>query len=115
MIARGTILARRVGDTPKNEAERFIGCPVCGGWIDAVISGKSSSTTGPYPHRSRINPNDGCSVRNSNRRLAAQLRDRKNYAMEAAPLIKSKNPQSMVEVNDLQSGGSNRTIGRSRA
>ena len=31
-------------------------------------------------------------------------RDRKDYAMEAARLIKSKNPQSMVEVKDLQSG-----------
>jgi hypothetical protein len=31
-------------------------------------------------------------------------RDRKDYAMEAARLIKSKNPHSMVEVKDLQSG-----------
>jgi hypothetical protein len=31
-------------------------------------------------------------------------RDRKDFAMEAARLIKSKNPQSMVEVKDLQSG-----------
>jgi hypothetical protein len=31
-------------------------------------------------------------------------RDRKDYAMEAARLIKSKNPYSMVEVKDLQSG-----------
>jgi hypothetical protein len=31
-------------------------------------------------------------------------RDRKDYAMEAARLIKSKNPHSMVEVEDLQSG-----------
>jgi hypothetical protein len=30
--------------------------------------------------------------------------DRKDYAMEAARLIKSKNPHSMVEVKDLQSG-----------
>ena len=29
-------------------------------------------------------------------------RDRKDFAMEAARLIKSKNPQSMVEVKDLQ-------------
>ena len=31
-------------------------------------------------------------------------RDRKDYAMEAARLIKSKNPHSMVEVKDIQSG-----------
>ena len=31
-------------------------------------------------------------------------RDRKDYAMEAARLIKSKDPHSMVEVKDLQSG-----------
>jgi hypothetical protein len=31
-------------------------------------------------------------------------RDRKDYAVEAARLIKSKNPHSMVEVKDLQSG-----------
>ena len=31
-------------------------------------------------------------------------RDRKDFAMEAARLIKSKNPHSMVEVKDLQSG-----------
>jgi hypothetical protein len=31
-------------------------------------------------------------------------RDRKDYAMEAARLIKSKNAHSMVEVKDLQSG-----------
>jgi hypothetical protein len=31
-------------------------------------------------------------------------RDRKDYAMEAARLIKSKNPHSLVEVKDLKSG-----------
>ena len=31
-------------------------------------------------------------------------RDRKDYAMEAARLIKSKQPHSIVEVKDLQSG-----------
>jgi hypothetical protein len=32
-------------------------------------------------------------------------RDRKDYAMEAARLIKGKNPHSTVEVKDLESGG----------
>jgi hypothetical protein len=31
-------------------------------------------------------------------------RDRKDYAVEAARLIKSKNPHNMVEVKDLQRG-----------
>jgi len=31
-------------------------------------------------------------------------RDRKDYAMEAARLIKSKYPHSVVEVKDLRSG-----------
>jgi hypothetical protein len=31
-------------------------------------------------------------------------RDRKDYAMEAARLIKSKQPHRMVEVKDLKSG-----------
>ena len=31
-------------------------------------------------------------------------RDRKDYAMEAARVIKSKNPHGLVEVKDLKSG-----------
>ena len=31
-------------------------------------------------------------------------RDRKDFAMEAARLLKSKHPHSIVEVKDLQSG-----------
>jgi len=38
---------------------------------------------------------------------ACSYRDRKDYAMEAARLIKSKNPHSMVEVKDLLIGTSN--------
>jgi hypothetical protein len=33
-----------------------------------------------------------------------RYRDRKDYAMEAARLIKGKNPHSLVEVKDLKSG-----------
>jgi hypothetical protein len=36
-------------------------------------------------------------------RTPRSYRHPKNYAMEAARLIKSKNPHSMVEVKDLQS------------
>ncbi len=38
---------------------------------------------------------------------ARSYRDRKDYAMEAARLIKSKNPHSMVEVKNLLIGTSN--------
>ena len=47
---------------------------------------------------------DGRSVRGSNRRHARTYRDRKDFAMEAARFLKSKNPHSMVEVKDLKSG-----------
>jgi hypothetical protein len=40
-------------------------------------------------------------------------RDRKDYAMDAARLIKSKNPHSMVEVKDLQSGDVTAVVHRS--
>jgi hypothetical protein len=42
-------------------------------------------------------------------------RDRKDYAMGAARLIKSKNPHSMVEIKDLQSGDVMQAIDRARA
>ena len=44
------------------------------------------------------------SVRNLIDGTPRSYRDRKDYAMEAARLIKSKNPHSMVEVKDLKSG-----------
>jgi hypothetical protein len=37
-------------------------------------------------------------------RAPRTYRDRKDYAMEAARFLKSKNPHSMVEVKDPQSG-----------
>jgi hypothetical protein len=33
-IPRGKYIGKRVGDPPKSEAEHFIRCPGCGGWID---------------------------------------------------------------------------------
>jgi hypothetical protein len=41
-------------------------------------------------------------------------RDRKDYAMEAARLLKSKQPHSMVEVKDLKSGDVNWVAHRRR-
>ena len=68
----------------------------------AVTLRRSSSTTGRYHTRRRTNRNDRRSVRDSNRRHAAHLPRRKDYAMEAARLLKSKQPHSMVEVKDLK-------------
>jgi hypothetical protein len=42
--------------------------------------------------------------RNSNRRPAAQYRDQKDHAMEAARFIISINPHSIDELKDLQGG-----------
>ena len=36
-IPRGTIFGRRVGNPPKSDAEHFVRCPACGGWIDLAI------------------------------------------------------------------------------
>jgi uncharacterized protein (DUF3820 family) len=33
-IPRGKYLGERLGDVPASEAEHFIRCPACGGWID---------------------------------------------------------------------------------
>jgi hypothetical protein len=60
-----------------------------------VISAECSSTKGHCHTRCRINRND----RRSDGTLRS-YRDGKDYAMEAARLLKSK----MVEVKDLHSG-----------
>jgi hypothetical protein len=33
-IPRGKFIGERVDDEPSNEAEHFMRCPACGGWID---------------------------------------------------------------------------------
>jgi hypothetical protein len=71
-IPRGAIFGRRVGDPPKVDAEHFGVRPAMGGSI-AAISAKSSRTTVRCRIRRRINCSDGRSLRNSNRRQAAQL------------------------------------------
>jgi hypothetical protein len=75
------------------------GCPPPS---SAAILLKCSNTSVRSRTPRRIKRNDRRAVRNPNRRHAAQL-PRPN-AMEVGRLIKSKNPHSMVEVNDLQSG-----------
>ena len=39
-----------VGDPPKDEAEHFIRCQSCGGWIDCRDLGQVFEHEGPLPH-----------------------------------------------------------------
>jgi hypothetical protein len=55
-IPRGTIFGRRVGHQPKSEAENFIRCPACGGWIDCRDLGQVFEHSGPLPHPAQDQP-----------------------------------------------------------
>ena len=62
-VPRGKYLGKRIGDPPKDEAEHFIRCPACGGWVDCRDLVKCSSTKGRYPTLRRISRNkDGGTV-----------------------------------------------------
>jgi hypothetical protein len=47
---------RRLGDPPKDEAEHFIHCPACGGWIDCRDVGQVFEHEGPLPHPPQNQP-----------------------------------------------------------
>jgi hypothetical protein len=47
---RGEIIGARVGAPPENEAEHFLECPECGGWIDMRDLGQVLEHEGPLPH-----------------------------------------------------------------
>jgi hypothetical protein len=64
MIPRGKYLGVRVGDPPKHEAEHFIRCPACDGWIDCRDLAQALEHHGPLPHPAQDNRNDRRSVRN---------------------------------------------------
>jgi hypothetical protein len=49
-IRRGEIIGKRFGEQPKDEAEHFILCPACDGWIDCRDLGQVFEHTGPLPH-----------------------------------------------------------------
>jgi hypothetical protein len=69
-----------------------------------VISATCSSTKGRYHTRRRNNRNDGRTVRDFHRRLSQTYRDRKDLALLAAQILKSRNPNSAVKLKDLQTG-----------
>ena len=52
MIPRGKYLGEHVGGPPKDEAEHFVRCPACGGWIDCRDLGQVCSIT-PSANSSR--------------------------------------------------------------
>jgi hypothetical protein len=53
---RGTYFGRSVGEQPTDEAEHFIRCPGCGGWIDCRDLGQVFEHEGPLPHPPQDQP-----------------------------------------------------------
>jgi hypothetical protein len=49
-IPRGTIMGKRTGGPPLNEAEHFHKCEACGGWFDLRDLGAVLDHEGPLPH-----------------------------------------------------------------
>jgi hypothetical protein len=43
-------IGRRMGNSPKNEAEHFYRCSACGGWVDCRNLGQVFDHEGPLPH-----------------------------------------------------------------
>jgi len=56
MIRRGKYMGRLLGRAPEDEAEHFIGCPACGGWIDCRDLGQVFEHEGPLPHPAQDQP-----------------------------------------------------------
>ena len=49
-IPRGKYLGERLGEGPPSEAEHFIRCLACNGWIDCRDLGQVFEHEGPLPH-----------------------------------------------------------------
>jgi hypothetical protein len=56
MIPRGIYFGRPIGEVPTNEAEHFIRCPTCGGWIDCRDLGQVFEHEGTLPHPAQDQP-----------------------------------------------------------
>jgi hypothetical protein len=61
-------------------------------------------TTYPNLDLQRSSTGSGAQFESGKDGTPRSYRDRQDFSIEGAPLIKSKNTQSMMEVNDLQSG-----------
>ena len=55
-LPRGRYLGKRLGDPPASEAEHFIRCPACDGWIDCRDLGQVFEHEGPLPHPAQDQP-----------------------------------------------------------
>ena len=55
-IPRGKYLGKRLGAPPESEAEHFIRCPACCGWIDCRDLGQVFEHEGPLPHPAQDRP-----------------------------------------------------------
>jgi hypothetical protein len=49
-IPRRKYIGRRLGIPPKDQAEHFMRCPVCDGWIDCRDLAQVFEYEGPLPH-----------------------------------------------------------------
>ena len=72
--------------------------------MDCRDLGQVFEHEGPLPHPAQSTAMTGAQFEIRIDGTPRTYRDRKDYATEAARLIKSKNPHSIVEVKDLQSG-----------
>jgi hypothetical protein len=55
-IPRGKFIGKRVVGPPADEAEHFIKCAECGGWMDCRDLGQVFSHEGPLPHPEEDQP-----------------------------------------------------------
>jgi hypothetical protein len=56
MIPRGIYFGRPIREQPTDEAEDFIRCPACGGWIDCRDLGQVFEHEAPLPHPAQDQP-----------------------------------------------------------
>lgn len=56
-MERGKYIGRKIGGGPENEADHFIQCRACGGWIDCRDLGQVFDHEGPLPHPMQDQPN----------------------------------------------------------
>ena len=55
-IPRGKYIGRHLGDQPVDEAEHFMRCPACGGWMDCRDLAQILEHEGPLPHPAEDQP-----------------------------------------------------------
>jgi hypothetical protein len=56
VVRRGQYIGERVGGDPDDEAEHFMRCPACGGWIDMRDLAEVFEHEGPLPHPKQDQP-----------------------------------------------------------